>query len=141
MLKCLLSYVLIFFITFLELWAGLALLRVPYAGMIAMVVAVLDILPVLGTGSVLIPWGILAAVNGNWKMAVGILVLYLVITIIRNILEPKLVGQQVGLHPVLTLAGMLLGLQFAGLMGMFGVPLLLAFVKHLNDKGMIHWIR
>ena len=141
MLKCLLSYVLIFFITFLEIWAGLALLRVPYAGMIAMVVAVLDILPVLGTGSVLIPWGILAAVNGNWKMAVGILVLYLVITIIRNILEPKLVGQQVGLHPVLTLAGMLLGLQFAGLMGMFGVPLLLAFVKHLNDKGMIHWIR
>ncbi len=141
MLKCMVSYVLIFFVTFLELWAGLAFLKIPYARMIAVVIAALDILPVLGTGSVLIPWGIFAAVNGNGKMASGILILYLVITVIRNILEPKLVGQQVGLPPVLTLAGMLLGLKLAGFTGMLGFPFLMAFVKHLNDKGIIHWIR
>lgn len=88
--------------------------------------------------SVLIPWGILAAVNGNFKMAIGVVLLYLVITVVRNIIEPKLVGKQVGLHPVLTLAGMLLGLRFAGFIGMLGVPFLLAFIKKLNDKGMIH---
>ena len=105
---------------------------------VAVVIAVLDILPVLGTGSVLIPWGIFAALNGDFKMAAGVLILYLVITVIRKIIEPKLVGKQVGLHPVLTLAGMLLGLKFAGFIGMLGVPFLLAFVKRLNDKGIVH---
>lgn len=56
----------IFFIIFLELWAGLAMIKIPYAMTVALVIAVLDILPILGTGSVLIPWGILAAVNGNF---------------------------------------------------------------------------
>lgn len=104
---------------------------------VALVIAVLDILPVLGTGSVLIPWGIFAALNADFKMAAGVLILYLVITIIRNIIEPRLVGKQVGLHPVLTLAGMLLGLKFAGFAGMLGVPFLLAFIKRLNDKRII----
>ena len=138
LLKCIASYGLIFLITFLELWAGLAMIKIPYAMTVALAIAVLDILPILGTGSVLIPWGILAAVNGNFKMALGVVLLYLVITVVRNIIEPKLVGKQVGLHPVLTLAGMLLGLRFAGFIGMLGVPFLLAFVKKLNDKGMIH---
>lgn len=138
LLKCIASYGLIFLITFLELWAGLAMIKIPYAMTVALVIAVLDILPILGTGSVLIPWGILAAVNGNFKMALGVVLLYLVITVVRNIIEPKLVGKQVGLHPVLTLAGMLLGLRFAGFIGMLGVPFLLAFIKKLNDKGMIH---
>ncbi len=114
------------------------MIKIPYAMTVALVIAVLDILPILGTGSVLIPWGILAAVNGNFKMALGVVLLYLVITVVRNIIEPKLVGKQVGLHPVLTLAGMLLGLRFAGFIGMLGVPFLLAFIKKLNDKGMIH---
>ncbi len=138
LLKCIASYGLIFLITFLELWAGLAMIKIPYVMTVALVIAVLDILPILGTGSVLIPWGILAAVNGNFKMALGVILLYLVITVVRNIIEPKLVGKQVGLHPVLTLAGMLLGLRFAGFIGMLGVPFLLAFIKKLNDKGMIH---
>lgn len=86
-------------------------IKIPYSATIALVIAVLDILPVLGTGSVLIPWGIFAALNADFKMAAGVLILYLVITIIRNIIEPRLVGKQVGLYPVLTLAGMLLGLK------------------------------
>lgn len=138
LLKCIAAYGVIFLITFLELWIGLSVIKIPYAMTVAIVIAVLDILPILGTGSVLIPWGILAAVNGNFKMAAGVIVLYLVITVIRNIIEPKLVGKQVGLHPVFTLAGMLLGLRFAGFVGMLGVPFLLAFIKRLNDKEIIH---
>lgn len=71
-------------------------------------------------------------------MALSVILQYLVITVVRNIIEPKLVGKQVGLHPALTLAGMLLGLWFAGFIGMPGVLFLLAFIKKLNDKGMIH---
>lgn len=138
LLKCIASYGVIFLITFLELWVGLSMIKIPYSSTIALVIAVLDILPVLGTGSVLIPWGIFAALNADFKMAAGVLILYLVITIIRNIIEPRLVGKQVGLHPVLTLAGMLLGLKFAGFAGMLGVPFLLAFMKRLNDKRIIH---
>ncbi|MDE7430889.1 MAG: sporulation integral membrane protein YtvI [Lachnospiraceae bacterium] len=138
LLKCIASYGVIFLITFLELWVGLSMIKIPYSATIALVIAVLDILPVLGTGSVLIPWGIFAALNADFKMAAGVLILYLVITIIRNIIEPRLVGKQVGLHPVLTLAGMLLGLKFAGFAGMLGVPFLLAFIKRLNDKRIIH---
>lgn len=137
LLKCMASYGLIFCITFLELWIGLALIGIPGAMMIALVIAALDILPVLGTGSVLIPWGVIAAVNGSFGTAAGVIVLYLVITVIRNVIEPKLVGKQVGLHPVLTLMGMLLGLKFGGLVGMLGIPLLMAFVMQLKDKGMI----
>lgn len=82
--------------------------------------------------------GVATKIPGNFKQAIGIVLLYLVITVVRNIMEPRLVGKQVGLHPVLTLAGMLLGLRLAGFIGMLGVPLLLAFTKKLNDKGIIH---
>lgn len=134
LLKCIASYAVIFLITFLELWVGLTLIKIPYSMMIALIIAVLDILPILGTGSVLIPWGIIAAINGNLVMAASVILLYIVITIIRNVVEPKLVGKQVGLHPMLALATMLIGLKFFGLLGMLGLPILLSFLKRLYDK-------
>ena len=71
-------------------------------------------------------------------MALGIALLYIVITIIRNIIEPKLVGKHMELHPVLALASMLTGLHFFGFIGLFGILLLIAFLKKLNDKEIIH---
>lgn len=138
LVKCLKSYTIIIFMTFLELFIGFTLLRIPNAAMLAVIIAIIDILPVLGTGSVLIPWAIISAVLGNIPLAVGIVVLYLVITIIRNIVEPKLVGQQVGLHPVVTLASMLLGLNFCGIIGLFGFPIALSLIMNLNNRGIIH---
>ena len=105
--------------------------------MIALIIAFLDILPILGTGSVLIPWGIIAAINGDLTTAASVIFLYVVITIIRNVIEPKLVGKQVGLHPMLALAAMLIGLKFFGLLGMLGLPILLSFLKRLYDKKII----
>lgn len=138
LIKCLKSYTLIIFMTFLELFIGFKLLSIPNAAMIAVAIAIIDILPVLGTGGILIPWAIIAAVLGNIPLAIGIIVLYLVITIIRNIVEPKLVGQQVGLHPVVTLASMLLGLNFCGIIGLFGFPIALSLIMNLNNRGIIH---
>lgn len=139
--KCILSYCLIMGMTFLELWTGLALLGIEGAFVIAFVIAVLDILPVIGTGTVLIPWSVLAFAGGNLKIGIGIMVLYLVITIVRNIVEPKLVGRQMGLSPVVMLPCMLVGLKLFGIVGLFVIPFGVAFIKSLNDAGVIHIFR
>lgn len=136
--KCVLSYVLIFFMTFAELAVGFLVLQIDGAFSIAFIVAVLDILPVLGTGTILIPWSVIAFAGGNFKMGIGVLGLYLIITVVRNIVEPKLVGGQMGLSPVVMLPCMILGLNFFGIIGLFGVPLAVAFLKELNDRGVIH---
>ena len=138
LIKCILSYALILSITFTEIAIGLTLLRVPNAILIAVGIAIFDILPVLGTGGIMIPWAVISLVTGDLFHGIGLLVLYLVITVIRNIIEPKIVGHQVGLHPVVTLASMLAGLQLFGVIGLFGFPITLSLLKNLNDRGVIH---
>lgn len=136
--KCFISYIIIILLTFTELWIGLSLLKVPNAIIIAVVIAILDILPILGTGGVLIPWSICSALFGNITLSIGIIFLYLFITVVRNIVEPKLIGKQVGLHPIATLLSMLLGLHIFGFIGLFGFPITLSLLKNLNDRGIIH---
>ncbi len=139
--KFILSYAAILCLTFVELLIGFLLLKIPYAGLLAMLIAILDILPILGTGTILIPWAIINFITGNYVLAIGILILYIAITIIRNIVEPKLIGKQMGLHPVLTLASMLVGLKLFGIWGLFGFPVGISFFKKLNDNGTIHFIK
>lgn len=136
--RWLLSYALILAMTFGELAIGFLILSIDGAFVIAFVIAVLDILPVLGTGTVLIPWAVIAMSAGNLGMGFGVLALYLVITVVRNIVEPKLVGRQMGLSPVVMLPSMIIGLKMFGLIGLFGVPFGLAFLKKLNDREIIH---
>lgn len=139
--KCVRAYVLIFGLTFFELLAGFLLLKIKGAVMIAFFVSILDILPILGTGTILVPWGIIAFMTGDVGMGTGILCLYLFITVIRNIIEPKLVGKQMGLPPVVMLPCMLLGLKLFGIIGLFGVPFGIAVLKCLDDQGIIHIIK
>lgn len=141
LLKCLKSYIIIMGITFTELLIGLSILRISNAPVLAAIIAVIDILPILGTGSVLIPWAVISGITGDIRLAVGLLILYVIIMVIRNIMEPKIVGSQVGLHPVLTLASMFTGLHFFGILGMFGFPITLSVIKNLNDRGVIHILK
>ena len=127
------SYVLIFFITWREVLVGLFLLRIPYKLLISLLIALCDILPVLGTGTVLIPWALIAALLGNYPMAAGVGVLYLAITIIRNVIEPRLVGAQIGLHPLLTLISMIVGAHLFGILGLFGLPVTLSIYSQLRQ--------
>ena len=138
LLKCIGSYIIILSMTFTEISIGLTILGIENSMIIAFFIAIFDILPILGTGGIMIPWSIISFLSGNYTIGVGIAILYLVITIIRNIVEPKLVGYQVGLHPVVTLASMLIGLNFFGIIGLFGFPITLSLLKNLNDKGVIH---
>lgn len=138
LLVCIRSYLLIMSITFVELSLGLTIIGVDNAILIALGIAIFDILPVLGTGGIMIPWAVTAAILGYYPLAVKLLILYVIITIIRNIIEPKIVGSQIGLHPVLTLVSMFAGVQLLGVVGLFGFPILLSLLRYLNDTGAIH---
>ncbi|MBR5341543.1 MAG: AI-2E family transporter [Erysipelotrichaceae bacterium] len=121
------SYAMIMGITFCELFIGLTLIGISDSGIWAMFIAFLDILPVLGVGTVMIPWGISCLITGRYLLGVELLVLYLVITVIRNIIEPHFVGTDLGLHPLATLISMIVGLRLFSFIGMFGLPLTLSF--------------
>ncbi len=142
--KMLKSYIMIMFITFSEICIGLNILKVigiydgGYILAISMGTAVLDILPVFGTGAVMIPWIIYNFIIGNTSLAVGLFVLYMVITIVRQIMEPRLVAMNVGVPPLVTLAGMYIGLQTFGAIGIIIVPVTFVLVKALNSEGIIH---
>lgn len=134
---CVKSYALIMSITFIELSIGLSLLGINNSIIIALLVSVLDILPVLGTGAVIIPWAIISFVIGDIWIGIGLILVYLMITIIRNIIEPRIVGTQLGLHPLVTLISMFVGVNVAGIIGLFGFPILLSLLVYLNNNGVI----
>ena len=120
------SYSILFLLTFVELSIGFLILGVDYAVLFAATIAVFDLMPILGTGGIVLPWALISLLIGNWGRALGLLLLYLAITFIRQTLEPKIVGKQIGLHPLATLIAMLLGLKLFGLIGLLGLPVLLA---------------
>lgn len=134
---CIRSYLLIMSITFVELSIGLSLVKIDHAILIAFCVSIFDILPVLGTGGIMLPWAALTALRGDFSLALALLIIYLVITVIRNIIEPKIVGGQLGLHPVVTLASMFAGVQLFGGIGLFGFPIALSLLRYLNDHGVL----
>lgn len=131
------SYSLLFAVTFLELWIGLSILSIPYAMGIALAIAIFDLMPVLGTGGVLLPWALIALIMGNYFIAIGVFVLYLVITAVRNALEPRIVGNQIGLHPLATLIAMILGLKLVGLVGMMLFPITLVAITNLKKQSEV----
>jgi sporulation integral membrane protein YtvI len=129
------AYALLMLITFTELAIGLSILRVEGAIAIAALTAIVDILPVLGTGGVVIPWGLFNLIKGNLSLGLGLLALYVIITVVRQSLEPKVVGQQIGLHPVVVLLCMYVGLKLFGVLGLFILPFTILVVKYLYDHG------
>ncbi len=132
------AYFLITLITFFELLSGFLVLKVKYAVLIALFTSVVDMLPVLGTGTVLVPWSVFCFVSGNRAMAVGLLVIYGIVTLVRQIIEPKIVGSSVGLYPLVTLVSMYVGLKTIGFTGLFVFPFLIIVIKSLNEKNIIH---
>ena len=135
--KMIKSYIIIMMITFLELLTGLSILRVKYALPIAAIIAVLDILPVIGTGGIVIPWAIVELVLQNYYLGIGLFILYFVVVVVRNIIEPRIVGRQIGLHPIITITAMYAGLKLFSVAGLLMGPLLAITIKYLNDQGKI----
>ncbi|MEG2569990.1 MAG: sporulation integral membrane protein YtvI, partial [Clostridia bacterium] len=137
-IKTLLCYIralaILLCLTFVELSIGFSILGIKYSIVLAFFVAFIDAFPILGTGTVLIPWAIISLISGNISQAVGLAIIYGVITIIRNVIEPKIVGQQIGLHPLVTLASIYIGIKVFGVVGIF-TPILVVFIKQMYEWG------
>ena len=137
------AYALIMLVTFTEVFIGLTILKMiglfnsSYIAVIAVVTAIVDVIPVLGTGTIVLPWAAYSFITGNIGMGIGLLVLYAVVTVIRQIVEPKLVSNQLGLPPFVTLIAMYLGLKIIGVLGVFILPIIAIMLKLLNDEGII----
>lgn len=120
-------------ITFIELLIAFAILKQPYPLTLALVVAIVDALPILGTGTVLIPWAIYSAITGNIGLGIGLLVVYLVITVVRQLLEPRIVSQNIGVHPFITLLAMYIGFKIFGLFGLIVGPVVMVIFKNVFE--------
>ncbi len=139
MLRFLKAYAILLSITCVELIIGYSLLGVESAFLLAVITALVDILPVLGTGTILIPWGIVSLILGNLPLGIGLLIIYAIITVVRQILEPRIVGSQIGLYPLVTLICMFVGLQLFGFLGLIGLPILVTLIVQLNRSGDLKW--
>lgn len=138
------AYSIILFVTFMEMLLGLSFLKLihvynsGYIFAIAFITAVVDIIPVLGTGTILIPWALWSFFTGDIGLGIGLLVVYAIISVIRQVIEPKLVASQLGLPPFVTIMAMYIGSQLFGFVGLFLLPITIMLLKVLNDEGVVH---
>jgi sporulation integral membrane protein YtvI len=137
-LRVLRAYAIIMSVTAIELSIGLTIIGIHNAILVALCIAIFDILPVLGTGGIMIPWAIITLILGDLKLGFSILAVYIIVTVVRNVIEPKIVGPQLGLHPLVTLMSLFVGAQLFGIIGLFGFPIGLSLLLNLNSKGVIH---
>ncbi len=133
-LKFVLGYLIIMLITFAELTIGFLIIGVESYLIAAFIVSLVDILPVLGTGTVLLPWSVILFLQNDPRRAFGMIILYVVICIVRNFTEPKIIGKQIGINPLFTLLFMFLGLKIAGIPGMIILPVSLIVIFTFYKK-------
>ncbi|MBQ9279745.1 MAG: sporulation integral membrane protein YtvI [Clostridia bacterium] len=127
-------YLKIMVVTFAELflafnifnWIGL---DVPYPFALALLISFVDILPILGVGTVLNPWALCMLIVGNYKFAIALFITYIIIFCVRQFLEPKLVSNQFGIHPIITLMAMYAGFRFMGITGLIAGPIILMVLR------------
>ena len=137
------AYATLMLITFVEMFVGLSFIKLVgvykggYIAIIAFVTCIVDIIPVLGTGTVLLPWAVYSFISGNVGLGIGLIVLYAVITVLRQVIEPKLVANQVGLPAIVTIAAMFLGARSFGAFGIIILPLTVVILKLMYDEGVI----
>lgn len=105
-------------VIYVIIFIGLLILRVRYAWLIAFGIAFLDMLPVFGTGTVLCPWAVVKFFSGNYMIAIGMLILYVISLVVHQLVQPKLIGDSVGMDPFATLFFMYIGYRCAGVLGM-----------------------
>lgn len=124
-------------VTFVELWFLFLLMRLQRPLFLAIIVALVDALPVLGAGTVLLPWSVYGLIIGSTAQAMELLVGYAVISAVRNMIQAKLMGDQLGLHPVVSLICIYVGWKLAGFAGMLILPIAAVVLQHLNTLGII----
>lgn len=135
--KYLKSYAIILVMTFAEILVGLLIIGIDDAASIAALIAVFDILPIVGSGMILAPWAVIAFIQNKIGLGIGVTALWAIVIVARQIAEPKIVGKQVGLHPLATLMCLWIGLKLGGGLGMFALPISLLIIMDLKAEGII----
>lgn len=118
--------------------------NIQYPLLMALAIGFVDALPILGSGTVMIPWAIMCAINGDINLGIAIIVLLIIMSVVRQVLEPKLVSKNIGVHPIFTLIAMYTGFQVIGVMGLLIGPIVLIIFKNifanLIDRGVFKTI-
>ncbi|MCK2156490.1 MULTISPECIES: sporulation integral membrane protein YtvI [Exiguobacterium] len=127
-------------ITFFIVLIGLLIIGVEHPFAIAFIAAFFDILPYLGTGSVFLPWIAYSIITGNTGLAIGLAILYGVVILQRNIMEPKIVGDNIGIQPITALIALFVGIQVFGVFGLILGPLIAVIIKALHNARIFHYL-
>ena len=123
-IKYLKAYLILMSFTFFIMLVGLLILRVKNSLLLALVIAALDLLPILGVGTVLVPWSAFEILFGDFRLGVGLAVLFLVNEIIREVAEPKIIGRHLGIHPIVSLILIYVGYWLFGIVGLILAPII-----------------
>lgn len=123
---------------FVILAVGFTVIRQPYGLVLAGVFSVMDFIPIIGSGTVMVPWMVIDLITGDYIHAIQFAVIWGLIVVFRRIAEPKILGNQTGLSPILSLVGIYVGMRLAGVAGMVAGPLLILVCINLNKLGVFH---
>ena len=119
--------------------AGLFILKNPYALLLGITIGILDALPFIGTGIIYLPWAVLSGVMGDWRLCVGILVIYGICYLVRELLEPKLMGKQIGMTSLEMIISMYVGIRLFGLggvvLGPIGYLMIVELAQSVCEQG------
>lgn len=131
------SYLILMALTFLELVVLFSIFKIKPAIVLAFFISLVDILPVLGVGSILIPWSIICLVTGNVTKATVLISIYILVTVVRNTAEPKIISQNIGLNPLITIITIFIGFKLFGIIGLILLPIIAMLIIELNKSGVI----
>lgn len=133
------SQIIISSLTYILSLLGLLILDIKYAMAIALLIVIVDIMPILGTGSVLVPWGIYLIVTGDYFTGIGLFIMFLFITVFRRIIEPKILGDAVGIGALPALISLYVGLKIVGVIGVFLGPLVVIIYIAARKAGLFQF--
>ncbi len=137
------------FISFLIVLIGLHILKwiglnIEFPFLAALGIGFVDALPILGSGTIIVPWAFIEAINGDITLAIGLMIILGIIALVRQFLEPKIVSKQLGIHPIFTLIAMYTGFKIIGILGLIVGPIALIILKNfygaIIDKGIMKTI-
>ena len=131
------SQLILMAMTFFQLLVAFWVLDVKSAIELAAVTALVDALPVFGTGAILLPWAICSLLLGNTRTGIGLIMSWHIISVVRNCVQAKLMGSQIGLDPLASLISIYVGWRVWGVGGMLLFPILLVTLQQLNERGII----
>ena len=128
------SSIILLFMTFIELFFGLFILRVKYPFIISLIIAIIDFLPILGAGLILIPWAIYCFISKNTMLGVGLFLLFLIVSVVRKMLEPKIMAKKMGAHPLALIASIYVGFKLIGGWGLILAPIICSAISPMLSK-------